>query len=94
MADMIPDKIQTAKGAFRFLNNASSLIVLSQVGHDAGGRAAGVDNLRHHTFHCIRVEVHDADRSTFTRKTHGSRPTHTGARSRNHTNFTFESHVS
>ena len=69
MADMVPDKIETAKGVGGPPHDAAGEVVLTQIAHEAECAAARGGDFADHGINPGLVEVDDADRRTLASET-------------------------
>jgi hypothetical protein len=94
MADMVPHKIEPAKGVGGPPHDAAREIVLAQISDQAERAAARGGNLADDRIDARLIDVDHANRRAFTGKPVRSGPAHPGSRRRDNAYFIFEPHGS
>jgi hypothetical protein len=76
MADMVPDKVEPAKGVGRAPHDAAGKVVLAQIAYQSQCAAAGGSDIADHGIDPRLVEVDDPDSRTFAGEAQCTGPPH------------------
>src|SRR5215467_12504552 len=92
MADMVPDKIEPAKGVRGAPDDAAGKIVLAQIADEAERPSARGGDLAYDRVDPSLIDVHHPDRGTLAGEAERSGPSHPGGRRRDDTDLPVETH--
>src|SRR5215469_2292288 len=92
MADMVPDKIEPAKGVGGAPHDAAGEIVLAQIADEAERPSARGGDLADDCVDPSLIDIHHPDRGTLAGEAERAGPPHPGGRRRDDADLTVEPH--
>ena len=92
MADVVPQQVQSAEGRDGIVDDPVAVGVLGEIGADSCGPAPGIGNFLDHRVQAGLIDVDGRHLGAFRGKAKDPGPSHAGGRSRNQSDFVFQSH--